>query len=52
MGKFRRKLTDAFKKVVGASSSRSHGSSSVHYTEPEESSMHEDKETKPMEEQE
>jgi len=51
MGKFRRKLADAFKKTVGASSSRSHGSSSAHYTKPEESPMHEEEETEPMEEQ-
>ena len=51
MGKFGRKLTGAFKKAVGASSSRSHGSSSARYTKPEESPMHEEEETKPTEEQ-
>ena len=52
MGKFGRKLTGAFKKAMGASSSRSHGSSSACYTELEESLMHEDEETESMEEQE
>jgi len=52
MGKFGRKLADASKKAVGASLSHSHGSSSVRYTEPEESLMHEDEETEPLEEQE
>ena len=51
MGKFGRKLIGAFKKAVGASSCHSHGSSSVRYTEPEESPMHEEEETEPMEEQ-
>jgi len=37
---------------VGASSSRSCGSSSAPYTEPKESLMHEEEETKPTEEQE
>ena len=52
MGKFERKLADAFKKVVGASLSRSRGSSSARYTEPEESPVHEDEETMPTEEEE
>ena len=52
MDKFGRKLVDAFKKAVGASSSRSRGSSSARYTEPEESTMHEDKKMVPMEEEE
>ena len=52
MGKFGRKLTDAFKKAVGVSSSRSHETSSVRNIEPEESPMHEDKEMVPMEEEE
>ena len=47
MGKFSRKLSGAFKKAVGASSSRSLRSSSVRYTEPKENPMHEDEETKP-----
>ena len=52
MGKFGRKLAGAFKKVMGPSSSRSCGSSSVRYTEPKESPMHEDEQTEPMEVQE
>jgi len=52
MGKFGRKLAGALKNVMGASSSRSHGSSSMRYTKPEESPMHEDEETEPTEEQE
>ena len=52
MGKFGRKLAGAFKKAMGASSSCSRGSSSVRYTEPKESPMHEDEETELMEEQE
>ena len=52
MGKFGRKLAGAFKNTIGASSSRSHRSSSAHYTEPEESPMHKDEETEPTEEQE
>ena len=51
MDKFGRKLVDAFKKAVGASSSRSRGSSSARYTEPEESTMHEDKKMVPTEEE-
>ena len=49
---FGRKLASAFKKAMGASSSRSHGSSSALYTEPKESPMHEDEETELTEEQE
>ena len=52
MGRSRRKLFGAFKKVVGVSSSRSHETSSVRNIEPEESPMHEDKEMVPMEEEE
>jgi hypothetical protein len=52
MGKFGRKLFSALKKIMWSSSSRSHGSSSTHYTEPEGSLMHEDEETTPMEAQE
>ena len=52
MGKFGRKLAGAFKKAMGASSSRSHRSSSACYTKPEESLMHEDEEMVPMEEEE
>ena len=52
MGKFRRELAGAFKKAVGASSSHSRGSSSMRYTEPEESLMHEEEETEPTKEQE
>ena len=51
MGKFRRKLTGTFKKVVGVSSSRSHRSSSVRYTEPEENPRHEEEEMEPTEEE-
>jgi len=51
MGKLRRKLTSAFKKAMGASSSRSHVSSNARYTEPKESLMYEE-ETEPTEEQE
>jgi len=52
MGKFWRKLIGAFKMAMGASSSCSRGSSSAHFTEPKESSLHEDEETTPTEEQE
>ena len=52
MGKFGRKLADAFKKAMGASSSHSRESSSTRYTEPEESPMLEDKEMVPTEEEE
>ena len=51
MGKFRRKLVGAFKKVVGASSSHSHGCSSMRYTEPEASLMHEEEEMEPTKEE-
>jgi hypothetical protein len=50
IGRFGKKIAGAFKKIVGLSSSPSHGSSSAHFTEPEESPMHEDKETTPTEE--
>ena len=52
MGKFGRKLAGAFKKAMGASSSRFCGSSSARYTKPEESPMHEDEETVSTEEEE
>ena len=52
MGKFGWKLVGAFKKAMGASSSRSCRSSSARYTEPEDSPMHEEEETEPTEEQE
>jgi len=51
MDKFGRKLVDAFKKAVGASSSRYHRGSSACYTEPEEIPMHEEEETDPTEEE-
>ena len=51
MGKIGRKLAGAFKKVMGASSSRFRGSSSACYTEPEESPMHEEEEMEPTEEE-
>ena len=51
MCKFRRKLTDTFKKAMEASWSHSRRSSSTGYTKPEESPMHEDEETVPMEEE-
>ena len=51
MDKFGRKLVDAFKKAVGASSSRSRGSLSACYTEPKENPMHEEEETEPTKEQ-
>ena len=48
MGKFSRKLSSALKKAMGASSSRSRGSSSAHYSaEHSESPRHEDEETTP-----
>ena len=52
MGRFKKKIAGALEKITESSSSRSRGSSSAHYTEPEESPMHEDEETEPMEEQE
>ena len=52
MGMFGRKLTGTFVKAMGASSSCSHGRSSMRYTKPEESPMHDDEETVPMEEEE
>jgi hypothetical protein len=51
MGSFEKKVTRALKKIMGSSSSCSHESSSVHFTESEESPMHEDEETTPMEAQ-
>ena len=52
MGKFSRKLSGAFKKAIGGSSSHSRRSSSTRYTEHEESPMHEDEKTMPTEEEE
>lgn len=52
MGKFGMKLAGAFKKAMGAGSSCSHGSSSLRFSKPEESPMHEEEETEPTEEQE
>ena len=52
MGRFRKAIVGAVKKIMGSISKCSRGSSSSHYTEREESSMHEDEETVPTEEQE
>jgi hypothetical protein len=52
MGRFEKAITGAIKKIAGSSSKLSHGSSSTCYTEHEESWMHEDEVTVPMEEQE
>jgi hypothetical protein len=52
MGRFRKKVAGAHKKITELSSSRSRGSSSARFTEPEESPMHEDEETMLTEEQE
>ena len=50
MGKFGRKLSDALKKITGASLSHSRGSSSAHHSaEYSESPMHEEEEAMPME---
>jgi len=51
MWKFGRKLSNVLKKAMGASSSRSRGSSSMRHTEPKESPIHEDEKTVPMEEE-
>jgi len=46
MGKFGRKLSDALKKITGASLSHSRGSSSAHHSaEYSESPMHEEEAT-------
>jgi hypothetical protein len=50
IGRFGKKIVGALKKIIGLSSSPSHGSSSTHFTEPKESPMHEDKEITPTEE--
>lgn len=50
MDRFGRKINGALKKVTGSSSSRSRGSSSAHFTEPDESPMHEEEEATPTEE--
>jgi hypothetical protein len=52
MGKLGRKLSNAFKEMTGSSLSHSCGSSSTCHTEHEESPMHKDEDTVPMEEQE
>ena len=52
MGRFRKAITSAIKKIAGSRLKCSHGSSSSLYTEHEESPMHEDEETMPTEEQE
>jgi len=52
MGRFRKALAGAVKKVMRLSSKRSRGSSSSRYTKHEGSPMHEDEETMPTEEQE
>ena len=52
MGRFRKAIADAVKKIARSSSKRSHRSSSSPYTEYEESPMHEDEETVLTEEQE
>ena len=51
MGRFRKAIAGAIKKIAGSSSERSHGSSSSRYTEHEERPMHEDEETMLTEEQ-
>jgi hypothetical protein len=50
MEKFGQKVSSFHKKAMGASSSRTCKSSSACHTEPEESPMHEDEETVPIEE--
>jgi hypothetical protein len=50
MGRFRKAIASAVKKVTGSSSKHSHASSSSCYTEHEESPMQEDEENEPMEE--
>jgi hypothetical protein len=51
MGRFRKAITSAIKKVMGSSSKRSCASSSSRYTEREESPMQEDEENEPTEDQ-
>ena len=50
MGRLEMKVIGALKKIMGSSSSCSRGSSSAHFTEPEESPVHEEDETTPTEE--
>ena len=52
MSRFGKTIAGAIKKIMGSSSRRSHGSLRMHYTEYEESPMHEDEEIVPTEEQE